>query len=357
MGCVGSQGSTGSSEEVARAKKIDEQLLKERKKQEIKLLLLGAGESGKTTFLKQMKIINLNGYSLEERMQFNPVIISNIKMSMKALVAAAKKLTSSSFLEENLKYAEMFVEGSETLEEIHFSHEVGCAISSLWKDPLIQSVWNSTNEWDFLDTAPYFFETIEKIAVVNYVPSIEDILRCRIRTTGISEVFFPLRNEARCRMVDVGGQRSERRKWIHCFHGVTAVLFFVSLNEFDQMLQEAAHINRMHESLKLFDEVCNCRWFTKTSVVLFFNKNDLFKEKIKRVDLKLCFPEYSGGHSYQAAVDYIKAKFIELNQNKDRSIYVHFTCATDTDNIRKVSHAVLDIIMDSNLQAAGFGGF
>lgn len=39
-------------------------------------------------------------------------------------------------------------------------------------------------------------------------------------------------------MVDVGGQRSERRKWIHCFESVTSIIFLVALSEYDQVLAE-----------------------------------------------------------------------------------------------------------------------
>lgn len=40
-------------------------------------------------------------------------------------------------------------------------------------------------------------------------------------------------------MVDVGGQRSERRKWIHCFENVTSIIFLVALSEYDQILFES----------------------------------------------------------------------------------------------------------------------
>jgi len=335
---------------------------REKKQEEVKLLLLGAGESGKTTFLKQMKIINLNGYTTEEKMQFQPIILSNIKLSMKALVHAASnwvedKEEEHKFLPDSLKYVELFADTSPELKGHTISQELCAAIAGLWKDPLIQTVWEKIDEWDFLETAPYFFDTIEKIASPDYVPVAEDILRCRVRTTGISELLFSLKNESVCRMVDVGGQRSERRKWIHCFQSVTAVLFFVSLSEYDQKLHEATNVNRMHESVKLFEEVCNCKWFASTSVVLFLNKNDLFKEKIQKINLNICFPDYNGGNSYQAAADYIKSKFLSKNMNKDRCIYIHFTCATDTDNIRKVYDAVQDILLDSTLAAAGFGSF
>jgi hypothetical protein len=51
------------------------------------------------------------------------------------------------------------------------------------------------------------------------------------------------------------------------------------------------------ESLLLFDEICNSPWFAETAFILFLNKVDLFKEKIKTVDLKGTFPSYNGTHT------------------------------------------------------------
>lgn len=95
-------------------------------------------------------------------------------------------------------------------------------------------------------------------------------------------------------MVDVGGQRNERRKWIHVFDSVTAIIFVTSLSEYDMVLEEDETMNRMRESMLLFDEICNCRYFKETSIIIFFNKRDLFAEKIKKTDLKVCFPDYTG---------------------------------------------------------------
>ncbi|KAJ8361995.1 hypothetical protein AAFF_G00407290 [Aldrovandia affinis] len=89
--------------------------------------------------------------------------------------------------------------------------------------------------------------------------------------------------------------------------------------------------NRMHESMKLFDSICNNKWFTETSIILFLNKKDLFEEKITRSALSICFPEYSGANKYDEAASYIQTKFEDLNKKKDtKEIYTHFTCATDT---------------------------
>ena len=69
------------------------------------------------------------------------------------------------------------------------------------------------------------------------MPSDQDILRSRVRTTGITETAFKV-GELTYKLIDVGVQRSERRKWIHCFENVTALVYVVSLSEYDQMLDE-----------------------------------------------------------------------------------------------------------------------
>lgn len=93
----------------------------------------------------------------------------------------------------------------------------------------------------------------------------------------------------------------------------------------------------MQESLKLFDSICNNKWFTDTSIILFLNKKDLFEEKIRKSPLTICFPEYTGGQEYGEAAAYIQAQFEAKNKSTSKEIYCHMTCATDTNNIQFVS--------------------
>ena len=60
--------------------------------------------------------------------------------------------------------------------------------------------------------------------------------------------------------------------------------------------------NRMHESLMLFDSICNNKFFIDTSIILFLNKKDLFAEKIKKSPLTICFPEYTGESSWPSCL-------------------------------------------------------
>ena len=93
----------------------------------------------------------------------------------------------------------------------------------------------------------------------------------------------------------------------------------------------------MHESLRLFDSICNNRWFEKTSIILFLNKTDLFKEKAMYSPLNICFPDYKGPNTYQEAADYIRTQFEKLNKKREnKEVYSHFTCATDTENVQFV---------------------
>ncbi|OXU29079.1 hypothetical protein TSAR_014316 [Trichomalopsis sarcophagae] len=111
--------------------------------------------------------------------------------------------------------------------------------------------------------------------------------------------------------------------------------------------------NRMQESLKLFDSICNNKWFTDTSIILFLNKKDLFEEKIRKSPLTICFAEYAGAQEYSEAAAYIQAQFEAKNKSTTKEIYCHMTCATDTNNIQFVFDAVTDVIIANNLRGCG----
>ena len=140
----------------------------------------------------------------------------------------------------------------------------------------------------------------------------------------------------------------------------------------------------MHESLMLFDSICNNKFFIDTSIILFLNKKDLFAEKIKKSPLTICFPEYTGesngpsfswaklmlqvfvahavlcfphltpgANTYDDATAYIQVQFESKNRSPNKEIYCHLTCATDTGNIQVVFDAVTDIIIANNLRGCG----
>jgi len=204
------------------------------------------------------------------------------------------------------------------------------------------------HEYNIGDSAVYYFENVERISLCD-VPTSQDILRSRYRTTGVIESHFEAQG-SRFKIIDVGGQRGERKKWVSFFDEVTAVIFVAAISEYDQMLTEDMTVNRMHETLELFKRICDLKVFENTSIILFLNKDDIFREKIQTVPLNMCFPKFQGGNTYKECAEYILRQFQARKSNPDRDIYPHFTCATDTGSFHKVLLAVQDIILTKALQ-------
>ncbi|CAH8555506.1 unnamed protein product [Schistosoma turkestanicum] len=332
-------------------KEIEKQLKRDKKdaRRELKLLLLGTGESGKSTFIKQMRIIHGAGYSDDERRTFIKIVYQNIYMAMFTMVRAVESLKIPYENPANKAYGEAIREiDYETVTTMEPQHVV--AIKSLWDDPGIKECYDRRREYQLTDSAKYYLDNLDRISQSDYLPTLQDILRVRVPTTGIVEYLFDL-DSIIFRMVDVGGQRSERRKWIHCFESVTSIMFLVALSEYDQVLVESDNENRMEESKALFRTIITYPWFQESSVILFLNKKDLLEEKVLYSHLVDYFPEYDGPQrDAEAARDFILKMFVELNPDPEKIIYSHFTCATDTENIRFVFAAVKDTILQLNLK-------
>ena len=157
-------------------------------------------------------------------------------------------------------------------------------------------------------------------------------------------------------MFDVGGQRMERRKWIQCFDNVTAVLFVISIAEYDQVLEEDNSTNRMVESINLFEDIVNNQVFKLKPIIIFFNKKDIFEEKIKIKGIKPFFPTYTGPpHSSEDSSKFLIKEYTSKSQTpeKDREMYPHLTTATDTKLVKIVFIAVADIVMNLVLDEYG----
>ncbi|KAF7731470.1 Guanine nucleotide-binding protein alpha-2 subunit [Apophysomyces ossiformis] len=255
----------------------------------------GSGESGKTTIVKQMKIIHQNGYTNEELYTWRATVYKNLLESAQALVAAINKFEYQFDDKQNNYYAQQIADYQlgDTTNPI-LTEEIASAVTSVWKDGVVARLLDKESSGFYLmDSASYFFENVDRLAKRDYIPSVQDVLRARSKTTGIMETRFTI-DQLSIHMFDVGGQRSERKKWIHCFEAVTSIIFCVSLSEYDQVLLEESRQNRMMESLVLFESVINSRWFLRTSIILFLNKVDVFKEKLAKVPLERYFPAYAG---------------------------------------------------------------
>lgn len=334
-----------------RSRQIDREMLDEEQKQKAinKLLLLGAGDSGKSTLFKQMRCIYGSGYSEKERKTFYTALCNNIICCMKALCKQTDKYGT---LDEKMQAYKNQILDLGTNEDDLQKGNVGFAIKSLWDDPVIRKTYDNSYKFYLSDSARYFFDKIGDVMQPDYVPTQEDVFRTRIPTTGIVERSFLVDGHV-FQMFDVGGQRSERKKWIHCFENVTSVIFVAALSAYDQVLYEDEETNRMKESLELFGSISGMKWFLETPFILFLNKCDLFEEKLKNVLISDHFPEYSAPNEFKPGCQFIEDMFVAKDTQHRRDIYPHITCATNTDTMKTVFEAVKDIIIKRGLAKAG----
>ena len=330
--------------------KIDRELRASARERIVKLLLLGAGESGKSTFVKQMKIIHGDGYSIDELNSFISIIHGNLLTSMVQVIKAMDKLNITLHNPPSQAYASKIINFPTPVE--HGLVEIVENIRLLWQDDGFQQCLKHAVEYQLSDSAPYYFQNMDRILDPSYIPNEQDVLQSRVQTTGVVETVFKTGNVT-YRLFDVGGQRSERRKWLHCFDDVKAVLFVAALSGYDMTLIEDGTTNRIEESLNLFQAICTNKFFDRSSIILFLNKFDLFTEKINKTDhhLRLYFPHYNGpDHDVSAAKEFIKGQFLVRNI-KERIIYTHFTTATDTNNIHLVFKVVLDTVIQQSFKS------
>lgn len=159
--------------------------------------------------------------------------------------------------EENQDYVEVIENAPDIRDGEPFPTSFYEPLKSLWTDQHVQQAWVRGNEAalpeklvlalssllqpraniDVRRSLLYFFSDLDRLFDPSYQPHEQDIVQCRARTIGITETTFSLKDNEML-MVDVGGQKSERRKWIHCFQDVTSILFLVSLSGYDQCLVE-----------------------------------------------------------------------------------------------------------------------
>mmetsp|Transcript_9087 Transcript_9087/g.10445 ORF Transcript_9087/g.10445 Transcript_9087/m.10445 type:complete len:221 (+) Transcript_9087:1042-1704(+) len=207
-------------------------------------------------------------------------------------------------------------------------------------------------------------EQDENFATQSWQPSIDDVLLVRVRTTGMADETFSI-GKVRFRMIDVGGQRAERRKWIHLFNSVTSVIFVTSLSEYDQTLWEDSTTNRLSESVSLFKEHAESEQFRNSAFMLFLNKVDLFEMKYRDKMIPINDPETNyfpdapkieneTDEQCSVARKWFQDLFLEnIDMGKRGTVYVHYTNALDTNKMKVVINVCADHILQMNMMTSG----
>ena len=351
----------GASKEARRSAMLTSRLqraaVEARDSADVSLLLLGAPAAGKSTIFRQLRLLYGAKPERAERLRFVPglhaLVLSNMRqLLLRAEAAAAARdaglgvggAAPPSPLElEALQVAARAAADAPTLsaeqrrafgrnKAVVLAHDpaepltpaVAEAVAALWRsgDAGLLSAFALRRAFDGSDNAPYFFLRAPELAKPGYVPSDDDVVRARMRTRGTVEGDFAV-GEQRLRVIDVGGQRNEREKWVKHFEDVRAVVFVVALSDYDVALADDPSKNRLVEAMGLFHWAATHPSFRRAALVLLLNKYDVFEEKIRTSPLRsqaegrfLDFQDVRGTASPQAALEYLVNRFRTLASHR-----------------------------------------
>ena len=336
----------------------------------MKILLLGAGETGKSTILKQISLLYGQKESLglyKEWLQRNT--LTSAKQLVKVCRALKPDLLSGAADEAAA------VEAADVEQSV--TPELAAAMAKLWASGPLKEArlanFATPTEW-VPDQAPYFLENATRLCAASYEPEDADSLRARTLTVGVKSLEFadkvdgaylmqhlpiaaqviegsdiPSLCQLDWQMIDVGGQRNERRKWLHALSDAKALVWTAGLSEYQQVLYEDPSKIRMLESLELFEKWANNAQFAQTPIVVVFTKKDLFEANWDEASFKKVFPEWAPGADAKAsAIAYLKEQFLaKLKAQRERPTFYTLDL-TDADQVSELVKEIKRIVAAHN---------
>lgn len=340
--------------EKGNANLVDQQLLEERMQSlyTFKILILGAGESGKSTVVKQLRLVHSAKIPQAQLVEDGNNLHQNIIDCFGAVCQAASRFKITLDNEDD----EKTVSALSRYTGPRIPPELGVSLKQLFDNPKFQEVYARRSEYWVLDGFSYYMKNFDRIAAPDFLPTEDDSLMARVRTTGIvvSELESKVvkvnpddPSSIKFQIVDVGGQRNERKKWMHCFDDVKAVLFVASLAGYNQVMYEDSSMNRMREDLTLFEEMTRKDIFANTPFFLFLNKKDLFENMIRDKPISSLFPEFQGGSDVHASIAFIEQQFrARLPAKKD--LLVQAVTSVWKRDIKAAFEEVKKYLIDKN---------
>eukprot|EP01084_Bolivina_argentea_P222645 376801_1 len=314
-----------------REKHVEKEKEKDDDNNKKKILLLGNGSCGKTTIFKQLKLILGKTHSFDEN-ELTEATHAIRQNCVSVLLLILHKSTMLYYL-NNEYFNECFIDDknkkindsinylmkfrSESFESIDSSdlQKLSVSISYLWNLKSVQTaIKYRYKRFAIPDNISYFYDKIEIIFDEEYVPSIADIIRLRIRTTGMIESKYTIHSGINLSIFDTGGERNERKKWIHTFSDVDIVIFVAALSHYSCVLWEDEKTISMHDAIELFNEICNGRWFRRSKMILILNKKDIFRKLLyNEIALDIAFTDdiknkdYNDNHNKFIAFENLNA--------------------------------------------------
>eukprot|EP01083_Nonionella_stella_P026445 72804_1 len=252
------------------------------------------------------------------------------------------------------------------------SQELCKAIYKIWRLDSIQATFLLRDtKYRFPVNVDYFFDKIKEIMMEDYIPTKEDALKCKMPKSRSIEHTYTYK-EKEYKVIDSSALSNERRKWIHQFDTSDAILFVAALDNYNTISSEDAlgntH-NAMHEAIASY-AICNSKWLKNPEVILFLNRDDLFREKLRQqISLSVCFsasvgwkgtewdgPDYTPivdydyddkqhyDECYAAAITFIGNAFLEIRTTR----YYHVISATD-NQMDEVFDAIQHMLIGKGL--------
>jgi guanine nucleotide-binding protein subunit alpha len=267
----------------------------------VKVLLLGASGGGKTTLLNTLQLFTEAERVKHDESYLRTLVWQNALDSVRAVLRTMEELGTDSELTASAR--RLLLEpccecGHDPALNPQHATEVATNISFLSSLTEFQEATRWRNRcketYQFHDNNEYYIENINRLAeqaAHRSAATDGDLLRTRVTTTGIHQVTITYQGFQFC-VYDVGGERSERKKWIHVFKDVSAVIYPVDTIGYGRSLREDLDGDRMDEQFKLFESVSNSLWFARSSFIIVFTKMDLLTQYLKEEDvdafLRIC---------------------------------------------------------------------
>lgn len=308
-----------------------------------KLLILGTGESGKSTVVKQLMFLANKKLNQRQIDTYVKGLRFNVIESMYLYLSKIKDLNL--IVPLNLELDIETVTQKYSKFDTNSDSTFGAVIKRLYESDLFSSIKSEKHQFWNLETSDFYFKNASRIFGDGYLPTDEDIILCRKKTLGIS--LIKIKCDPLCwTIVDIGGQKSERRKWITQFDNVAVIIYIVNLVDFNGIAYDT-EMNKMSETLEVFQETLRNPCFEKTPLYLIFNKKDLFDNLINNDsgNFKKSFPRYSGKMEFEQCFEYL------LSQFQDRIPYKKFKHLIITATIRQDVKEMFKIVQADMLKS------
>lgn len=276
------------SDAIDRQLETDELTLR----RETKLVLVGQPNSGKELVMRQMKVIYAQGYPISERYQYRVAVRSTVRLLIHSIIDLLKDTGVPLNGELTQDFAVLLHE-IDTSDMSHLSPAAVTATHNIWNSPTFSTLYVKNFEIDFPQYAPYFAESIVRIASDDYVPSEADVIRLSQSAGGIKELRFDW-DELGVHLFNINGFIPDqfRKRWFHQLENATALIYTVDVSTYDRPYLGQSAESQLLDDFATFESYANSPKFAGASIILLLNNFTRFREKLPHAPLETFFPDY-----------------------------------------------------------------